>query len=187
MLHMKTLQQIMKDYNLSDCTFSTDKERCHKYISTFYEDYFKEFADKKDIVLLEIGIWDGGSLLLWSKYFSNGTIYGIDISDRVPKEVRSIDNIKLIFTDAYTEAALELFPYCDIIIDDGSHHVQHQEFVIREYTKKLKAGGVLIIEDVSRAEPLKMVAQSIGFTNTAIINKRTSDDILLVIRKEKEI
>ncbi|HEV2173356.1 MAG TPA: hypothetical protein VGR71_07305, partial [Nitrospira sp.] len=38
----------------------------------------------KEIKLLEIGVFRGGSLLLWRDYFPLGTIVGIDI--KLPKD-----------------------------------------------------------------------------------------------------
>jgi SAM-dependent methyltransferase len=167
----------------------SDKEH-HGYISTFYENAFVELRDK-EIVLLELGIQRGGSLLLWSKYFSKGIIYGVDISESlIDDEVKSLDNVKIIIADAYNESTLDLIPDCDIIIDDALHTAWCQDFVIRNYSKKLKPGGIMVIEDVSRLNTavwLKGEALSIGFTNSTIFHRDRGHrrrDILLVIRKD---
>lgn len=52
----------------------TDKGTCHNYI----EIYNKELDKKDKVVLLEIGIHHGGSLVLWDEWFNNAEIYGID-------------------------------------------------------------------------------------------------------------
>jgi hypothetical protein len=36
----------------------------------------------------------------------------------------------------------------DFIIEDGSHRIEDQLYVVENWTKKLKTGGTLIIEDI---------------------------------------
>ena len=56
--------------------YKTDKYE-HGYTKV-YEKYFDNIRDQK-LKILEIGIADGKSLLMWSDYFQNSTIIGIDI------------------------------------------------------------------------------------------------------------
>ena len=56
--------------------YKTDKYE-HGYTKV-YEKYFDNFREKK-LIVLEIGIADGKSLLTWSDYFHNSTIIGVDI------------------------------------------------------------------------------------------------------------
>lgn len=45
-----------------------------------YERHFSSFRNK-DVVILEIGVANGGSLQMWKNYFGNkAKIYGIDIN-----------------------------------------------------------------------------------------------------------
>ena len=47
-----------------------------------YERYFAAFRDK-EVVILEIGVFHGGSLQMWKSYFGDkAKIYGIDINPR---------------------------------------------------------------------------------------------------------
>ena len=59
----------------------TDKgPRVHNF-TELYEHIF--FPMKNALIkICEIGIANGGSLILWQEYFSNATIFGIDIIDR---------------------------------------------------------------------------------------------------------
>ena len=66
---------------ISDDT-KTDKNTTHSYLPLYNQLLLK----KKDIAknILEIGIGDfgeknGGSIKLWKDYFTNATIYGLDI------------------------------------------------------------------------------------------------------------
>ena len=57
--------------------FNTDK--ADKYL-TNYDKYFHHLRDR-EVNLLELGVFKGGSLLLWEKYFEKGNIVGVDIND----------------------------------------------------------------------------------------------------------
>ncbi len=106
----------------------------------------------KEIVLLEIGVHNGGSLLLWRDYFERGTIVGVDVN--LPKQFKPAERIHLyegsqadpeFLSRVATATAPGGF---DIIIDDAAH--------IGRLTKKafwhlfenhLKPGGLYVIED----------------------------------------
>jgi 23S rRNA U2552 (ribose-2'-O)-methylase RlmE/FtsJ len=46
-----------------------------------YERYFKKFRDLPSVVILEIGVANGGSIEMWKNYFGpNAKIFGIDIN-----------------------------------------------------------------------------------------------------------
>ena len=84
--------------------------------------------------MLEIGVYNGGSMLIWQDYFSKMKIYGLDINDNVPKVVSNKfnqDRIDYQLLDAYSEKALEYLMSknpdgFDIIIDDGPHEEEFQ-------------------------------------------------------------
>lgn len=169
---MKTLKRICEENNMvRGNMFSTDKEWINEYISRFYEECFAKFVHRENLTLLEIGVYHGGSLFLWSQYFPNGMIYGIDPNDKTRGQLRRIPNVRFIRMDAYNEDTIKLLPEFDIIIDDGDHVFEHQEFVIRNYRKKLKQNGILIIEDVllEHTEPLRLIALNSGFKHSRIV------------------
>jgi hypothetical protein len=110
----------------------TDKNTVHSYLDT----YNKIFENKRLTAnnVLEIGIGDfkelnGGSLLLWKRYFINAIIYGLDILplSRVMDEVKKDDKIILYTsTDAYNQQFFNdniKDKKFDILIDDGPHTV----------------------------------------------------------------
>jgi|SRR5882724_10037466 len=57
--------------------YDTDKAEHAHYLRN-YEAYFQPLLEK-DIRLLELGIYKGGSLLLWREYFERGLIVGLDL------------------------------------------------------------------------------------------------------------
>lgn len=116
----------------------------------FIDVYENEFAPLKDVALniLEIGIWNGSSLLMWRDYFPNANIYAIDIDD---KSFLNSERITTAICDqGNTEALWNVFPGVefDIIIDDGSHIMQHQQITLKALLPRLKAGGIFIEEDL---------------------------------------
>ena len=67
--------------------FKETKNQSRKLIKYFsvYEEIFKDFREK-DIIFVEIGIHNGGSLEIWKKYFSKRSrIIGIDINPECKK------------------------------------------------------------------------------------------------------
>jgi hypothetical protein len=139
----------------------SDKNTGHCYITEYYS---PEFSSKKElpIKLLEVGIRQGFSHILWHKYFTNGEIWGIDNGESgFTWEILNNTGIHIFKENAYdvdfVEDKLPL-KYFDYIIDDGSHSLHHQKLFIDLYYPLLKVGGKLIIEDV----------QGIGYFNTLI-------------------
>ena len=68
----------------------------HKWVHYFeiYERHFSRFRNK-EIVIVEIGVFQGGSLQMWKNYFGDkAIIYGIDIDPRC-KEFEE-ENIKIL-------------------------------------------------------------------------------------------
>jgi hypothetical protein len=116
-----------------------------------YEQIFKEYRSKP-IKLLEIGIQNGGSLEIWSKYFHKDTlIYGIDIDEKCKNLKFTTPNIRIIIGDVNSKTVLEKLTNLrkfDIIIDDGSHLSKD---IIKSFLNLfpfLKEGGIYIIEDL---------------------------------------
>lgn len=122
--------------------YNTDK-------SELLGEYEKLFADIKDekISFLEIGIWEGGSLLWAKDYFKNGHILGIDlklpeISDkRITMKVCDQND-----TDKLNDLS-DKYGQFDIIIDDGSHLGNETRNSFAALWKHVKPGGWYIIED----------------------------------------
>ena len=74
--------------------------RLHEYdsdkIANRYLDYYDPMLQpwlEKKIVLLELGVHTGGSLLLWRDYFPMGTIVGVDIN--LPKAFKPTERIHI--------------------------------------------------------------------------------------------
>lgn len=126
----------------------SDKNTNHRYIDNLYEELFKDIRNTTSKIL-EIGIYGGGSMLLWQKYFPNADIYGIDLSYFVP-ELVGLDRVTQIIGNAYSTQITSMLSNeeFDIVIDDGPHTLESFELFIQKYLPKVKTGGYLIIEDI---------------------------------------
>lgn len=142
----------------------TDKGTTHSYLP-LYETLLEPIKNNAKNVL-EVGIGDfgiknGGSLLLWRKYFANATIYGIDILpiNRVLDELINDKTIKLFCnSNAYDEGfILKHFKDIsfDVLLDDGPHTLESQEKFLKLYSPLLSENGILIIEDIQKIEWLE--------------------------------
>jgi hypothetical protein len=137
----------------------TDKNTTHSYLS-LYEYLLKKKKDSAKNIL-EVGIGDfgeknGGSIKLWYDYFTNATIYGLDILpiNRVMDELLNNNRIILYTsTDAYdnnffTNHFLNKNIKFDFMLDDGPHTLKSMKEFIKLYSQVMTDDGILIIEDV---------------------------------------
>ena len=102
------------------------------------------------IRLLEIGVFNGGSLEIWKSYFgSNSTIFGIDINPKCAS--LNIPGVQIrIGSQVDQQFLLEVIRELgkpNIIIDDGSHHSDHVSKTLEYLWPYLDEGGIYIIED----------------------------------------
>lgn len=129
----------------------TDKEYPKKYLSLVYQDNFEPWQ-KLPIRFLEIGIRGGSSIKLWSDYFDEIELFGIDNGEEVEWQALSKlhgKNVRFIRGDAYSDEIIKSLPNdFDVIIDDGPHTLESQIYTVQNYSKKLKPGGLLFIEDI---------------------------------------
>jgi SAM-dependent methyltransferase len=115
-----------------------------------YHRHFERFRGK-DVHILEIGIYSGGSLDMWHDYFGPGChVYGVDIE---PACLSYQDDRTTIFIgdqqdrDLWRRFRSEV-PHLDIVVDDGGHHPDQQAASLEELLPHLRPGGVYLVEDV---------------------------------------
>lgn len=145
----QTLQQI-------GIYYGTDKyDHNHSFAGksylNIYENYLNQFTNKP-INFLEIGVKDGQSHRMWSKYFhTDSKIYGLDIDPRCT--INTQGNIKIfIGSQADEKIKNEIVNDCggnlDIILDDGSHINELTIESFNLFWPHLTSGGLYIIEDL---------------------------------------
>jgi hypothetical protein len=127
-------------------TSATDKYALG-YIHEFYNEIFsdKKYSTTK---VLEIGIWQGGSILLWRDFFPNAVVYGVDISYCAALEKQ--DRVIQLNSNAYSTEFTDQFEKnsFDVIIDDGPHTLESMIFYIIHYLPLVKVDGLFILEDI---------------------------------------
>lgn len=124
--------------------------------SLIYEQYLNDI--KNDVKkVLEVGIGPGdencgeaASLKMWADYFPNAIIHGADYQNfshiKLPRiqthlcDQNNRDNLICLMN--------KLGNNFDLIIDDGSHNVIHQQITFGTLFPYLKPGGVYILEDL---------------------------------------
>lgn len=168
----------------------TDKGAIHDYINGYYNEAFAD--NSKPINLLEIGVYRGGSLQLWSQHFGpESKIYGFDVEDNIVPEFIDKPNIYFEFKDAYADETIAEFKdeYFDIIIDDGPHTLQSQIDCMVKWWPKLAVGGKMVIEDIQSEDDLLVLRAMCQPTGSLTIydlrpNKGRYDDIIVEIIKK---
>jgi hypothetical protein len=132
----------------------TDKNTLHSYLPL----YQQLLVSKKETALnvLEVGICCGGSIKLWSDFFINANVYGLDIMNinDIWEGIRNNDKIILhTSSDAYNNDFfinnfLNKNIKCDFLLDDGPHTLESMKQFIKLYSQIMTDDGILIIEDV---------------------------------------
>lgn len=115
-----------------------------------YESWFEKFKNKP-VVILEIGVYQGGSLDMWRHYFGEeAQIYGIDINPAC-KQFDTEHTKVLIGSQEdreFLRSVKEQIPEIDILIDDGGHTMSQQIVSFEELYSHIKMGGIYLCEDL---------------------------------------
>ncbi len=118
-----------------------------------YHRHFDPLRKCKNLVVLEIGVYSGGSLEMWRDYFgSEATIYGVDI-EAACRTYESPGTHILIGDQADPSfwrrvLADGTLPPPDIVIDDGGHTPEQQRVTMEELLPRMRPGGVYLCEDI---------------------------------------
>jgi hypothetical protein len=114
-----------------------------------YDHHLSRFRNQAPSVL-EIGVFEGGSLSMWDRYFgSSSKLVGLDID---PAAAGKVDpRMTVVIGDqsdpAVLESVVQRYGPFDVIIDDGGHTMEQQISSIEALFPTLSDGGVYIVED----------------------------------------
>jgi hypothetical protein len=137
---------------LEDYFFSNQGRLIHKWHHYFeiYHRHFQAFRGRAPVVM-EIGVFHGGSLQMWRDYFGPGArIVGIDIDARC-REFEDEATTILIGdqTDRrFLAQVRERVPRIDILIDDGGHRMDQQIVTFEELYFHVQPTGIYLCEDM---------------------------------------
>ncbi len=124
----------------------------HHYIP-IYDRYFGPMRGRK-LRFLEIGVSKGGSLQMWREYFGpDMVLFGIDIDPDCAAFDGQAGQVRIGSQDdpAFLRDVVAEMGGVDIVLDDGSHQMQHLRDSMNVLFPLLSNGGVYAIEDLHTA------------------------------------
>ena len=128
-----------------------DGKQINKWLHYFdiYERHFSKLRGK-DITILEIGVFQGGSLEMWRDYFGpKAKIYGMDINPAC--KALEGDNIEIFIGSqedrTFLREVKKKLPKLDLILDDGGHTMRQQIVSFEELYDQVKDDGIYMVED----------------------------------------
>lgn len=175
----------------------TDKNTTHSYLE-LYQNLLQPRRNRAKNVL-EVGIFDGGSIKLWHDFFPQARVYALDIMPRanVWHEICNKYRIEIFAdTNAYDPVFfqrkfLDQGIKCDFMLDDGPHTLQSMKDFIRLYSQLLTDDGILIVEDVQDWNWIQELRNVVPTELQSFIkvydlrqNKGRYDDIVFTIDKQ---
>jgi Methyltransferase domain len=120
-----------------------------------YMTYFWEHMHRLEsaaFTMLEIGVYQGQSLEVWKHIFPAAKIHALDIN---PDCTRYADppRVEITIGSQNDPAVLEAWAGqvdgpIDVIIDDGSHVMEHLKTSFTHLFPKLRSGGLYVLEDL---------------------------------------
>lgn len=117
-----------------------------------YDRHLTKFKGK-NITLVEIGVQNGGSIDMWSKFLGpESKIIGIDVDPKCADLKYDNPNIKIIIGDQaspeFWDSILPDIGQIDVLIDDGGHDMDQQTVTFEKTFPKVNpVDGVFICED----------------------------------------
>jgi hypothetical protein len=160
--------------------YPTDKDTCHNYLPVYQE----EFNVVKNIKMLELGVYTGGSLRLWQEYFDDSEIHGLECT--VWDESAVIPGI--MHWGKYEELCKDFEDeYFDYILNDSMHYAKEQIEAFNLYYPKLKSGGKFFMEDIPNEKNLQTILEHLKEHTFRVWNMNdtsdSKDSIIVVIYK----
>jgi hypothetical protein len=131
---------------------TNDDKIIHKWAHYFpiYERHFARWQNRS-LVFWEAGVYGGGSLQMWQRYFGpNAVIVGLDINPECKShEARGI-NIRIgdQADPVFLNSVIEEFGVPDVVLDDASHHMKLTWDMFEFLYPKLPKNGVYMVEDM---------------------------------------
>lgn len=158
----KTTRQLQNS-NASAHHQGGDKFNHHHY-GPFYEKWLPPSTDA--VALLEIGVLEGISCAVWSDFYANGQIFGIDIDltsyerylpTLLGKGALRHKNLTVAVLNSLNATEVDEWaqrhgPF-DVIIDDGDHRLESIRKTFENFFPYLRENGRYFIEDNRKVTP----------------------------------
>lgn len=145
----------------------------------FYERHLSPWVDRK-FTLMEIGVYKGASIRTWEEHFQKATIVGLDNDPGVLQQ--KFARAKIVIGEqgdaAFLRKVAEEVGGFDVIIDDGSHMPWDQKASFVELFKRVRPGGLYVIEDLMTSYWPNWKGGPVGSPGTSIaFVKSLLDDV----------
>jgi hypothetical protein len=173
----------------------TDKNTTHSYLPLYQQLLEKKKETATNV--LEVGVQRGGSIKLWCDFFSNATVYGLDLMPEAEVAEDLKTNPRIVVraaTDAYDPAVCASLSHLkfDFMLDDGPHTLESMKSFISLYLPLMSDDGILIIEDVQSWDWIEVLKNQVPEHLKPFVaiydlrlNKDRYDDIVFTIDKSK--
>ena len=132
-------------------SFIKSKYLSNKHLNYFdvYDDLLKKYVDQ-EIVFVEVGILNGGSLFMWRDFFGpKARIIGIDLNPEVKRFEK--DGFEIFVGDqekpSFWKDFFKKVGKIDILLDDGGHTNNQQIITTQNSIENINDSGLLIVED----------------------------------------
>lgn len=154
--------------------------------STYFPVYDRLFAPYvgQPITFVEVGVFNGGSLLMWRDYFGPGArIIGIDFNPQAKRletdgfEIHIGNQADPLFWRDFIAAVGPI----DVLLDDGGHTFEQQIVTVDSVLPAIVDGGLVVVEDTHTSYLADFGGPSsrsfVGWAKTMVdgINHRFSD------------
>ncbi|MDR7334639.1 class I SAM-dependent methyltransferase [Roseateles asaccharophilus] len=131
---------------------TNDQKLVHKWVHYFpiYERHLAPFRNRT-ITLLEIGVFKGGSLQMWQRFLGPlATIVGIDINPECKQHEEPGIHVRIgdQSDPKFLQSLIDEFGTFDIVIDDGSHKMNHLVATFEFLYPRIAKNGLYIAEDL---------------------------------------
>jgi hypothetical protein len=115
-----------------------------------YEHLFGRYVGTP-VTFLEVGVLNGGSLLMWKEYFGpTARIIGVDLNPAA--KAMEAEGFEIFIGDQadprFWRRLFEQVGRVDVLLDDGGHTNEQQIVTVVEAMPHIRDGGVLVVEDV---------------------------------------
>ena len=177
---MKTLAEVYSRFSAAE--HYGDKGTTHDYLPI----YEKHITKRKNVTLLEIGVFFGHSIAMWNEYLEDSKVYGCDVTlYYVSFDIGNLYQLdstnKFEVDQAFGEKEF------DYIIDDGDHKPEPQIKTFDNFWPYLKKGGTYFIEDIESDAALESIVNHLGDIEHIVYDNRESvgrfDEIMVVAFK----
>lgn len=137
-----------------------------------YHRLFREWRDRP-LRLLEIGVYQGGSLLMWREYFPKATIFAIDVDPATLQWNGRIRDCSVTLVDQGNADELRAFVgesggRFDLVVEDGGHQMRQQITSFNVLFPHVAPGGAYVLEDYGTSYWTKYGGKPLNAPGTSV-------------------